>query len=77
MTVYCVADYILICMKGTLSCGDSIAYPDCSFCPIDNETDGKNGCNGNCQMSSYTNLCEKRGIESVNMAFEFDSNFQF
>ena len=52
----------LIFMWGIYSCDGSIEYPDCSFCPINNNTNAVNGCNGNCRLNSHTNFCEFKGM---------------
>ena len=59
-----------VCVLGTLSCGGRIAYPDCSFCPSNNQTMNVNRCDGNCQLNSHTHLCEEKGIRTVNVIIE-------
>ena len=56
---------IFILVQGTVSCGVSLGYPDCSYCPLDNTTAEIRGCNGNCQFNSSTHLCEKKSMLSV------------
>ena len=55
-----------ISILGILSCGDSVEYPDCSFCPMDNKTNSMNGCIGDCHLNPYTKLCEFKGMISTN-----------
>ena len=56
---------ILILILGVLTCGGTIEYPDCSFCLMDNTTNDTKGCHGDCQLNSYTNLCEFKGTGSI------------
>lgn len=60
----------LIYMLGITSCGGNVAYPDCSFCPLDNTTNGIKGCDGNCQINPHNRLCEEKSKLTHKMTFK-------
>ena len=49
-------------MLGIMTCGGTIEYPDCSFCPMNNTTNDARGCYGDCQLNIHTNSCEFKGM---------------
>ena len=66
-----ICTIFLIYMLGITSCGGTIPYPDCSFCPLDNTTSGIKGCNGNCQINPHNRLCEEKGKLAFKVTFKF------